>query len=480
MKTNYPICALLMAALVTASCNADSQNASGTNSGVNGTGVANEHVNILFIMADDLGFGDVGYNTSRIETPALDSLAEGGLTLDQYYAYPICSPTRAALMTGRSAITIGVDMPFGIGEGLPLDEKLLPEMLQEAGYQTLMVGKWHLGGHDVRYFPHNRGFDYYYGNLEGGVDYYSHVTSLSDSVDWQRNGSTVMEDGYTTDLLTDDAVRLLKEVDRDQPFFLYLAYTAPHTPLQAPPGKIIDHYADVEDENRRIYAAMVEALDSSIARVTNTLEEEGLSENTLVIFVSDNGGSERAGADNGILRSGKGQIFQGGIRVPGLVYWPGRIEAGINHSNIYVHDWLPTLMAAVGLEPEGGKPIQGKNMWPAIQENLTVRPEGVVMGVRSDRAVFKDNWKLVDAAKRGSRDRQLLLFDLDNDPEEQTDLSASHPQVVSELSQILAEFPVGKSLIAPMPERPEADDLRDENGYLMAVEPPLAETATGQ
>ncbi len=259
--------------------------------------------NIVLFIADDMGWGDVGYHGSEIRTPEIDRLAAGGAKLERFYVQAVCSPTRAALMTGRSPLTTGVAAPFNPwhATGLAVDEKLLPEYLREAGYRTHAVGKWHLGPNEAQYHPLKRGFDSFYGSLHGYMSYDSRMAF--GRLDWQRDGETVYEDGYSTSLIGAEAERVIRERDPDRPFFLYVTFNAPHTPLQAPDAAIAE-YAHIEDANRRVYAAMVSEMDRAIAGVTSTLDEEQISDNTLVMFFTDNGGVPELGARNEPLRGG--------------------------------------------------------------------------------------------------------------------------------------------------------------------------------
>ncbi|MGI9262580.1 MAG: sulfatase-like hydrolase/transferase, partial [Woeseiaceae bacterium] len=222
--------------------------------------------NLVIFIADDMGWGDVGYHGSEIRTPSIDRLAAEGVALERFYAHPACSPTRGALMTGRSPLQTGVLIPFEpwFSSGLPLKEKLLPEYLKDVGYQTFAVGKWHLGPNRLAYHPTSRGFDHFYGHLGGFINYVQHTYWRG--VDWQRNGKTVVEDGYSTNLIADEAISLIKSRDKDEPLFLYVAFNAPHSPLQAPLSAVAE-YADISDLNRRTYAAMVSEMDRGIGRV---------------------------------------------------------------------------------------------------------------------------------------------------------------------------------------------------------------------
>ncbi|MCZ6462872.1 MAG: arylsulfatase, partial [Proteobacteria bacterium] len=284
--------------------------------------------NVLLILADDLGWNDVGYHGSEIRTPHLDALATEGVRLESFYVQPYCSATRAALLTGRYPMRMGLQKglirPWE-KDGLPLEERTLAEALKGAGYATAALGKWHLGAAREAYLPLWRGFDHHYGHYNGAIDYFTH--ELYGGLDWHRNGIAVDEEGYATDLLADEAVRWIRRVDPGRPFFLYLAFNAPHSPLQAPDEQR-DRYPEIDDPRRRIYAAMVSALDDGVGRIVAALEEDGRLDDTIVVFASDNGGHPKAEGDNTPLRGQKGNAYEGGIRVPAFVFWRGRLPAG--------------------------------------------------------------------------------------------------------------------------------------------------------
>ena len=401
--------------------------------------------NLVVIVADDMGWGDVGYHNSEIRTPAIDRLAAEGAQLNRFYAHPLCSPTRGALMTGRSPMTTGVLMPFEpwYTSGLALDEKLLPEYLKEAGYQTLAVGKWHLGPNHVSHHPQSRGFDHFYGHLGGFINYDRHT--LWRGVDWQRNGVTVFEEGYSTHLITEEAVRLIKARNKDMPMFLYVSYNAPHSPLQAP-EKAVAKYADIEDTNRRVYAAMVGEMDHGIGQVLATLEEEGLRDETLILFMSDNGGDGHLGASNGGLRGGKGASWEGGIRVPAVLWWPKRLDAGSIHDEMMtVEDVLPTLAGALGLSPEWTRPLDGSDQWQAIAAGGKAESRVRVLA-RHNReqyffALFQNDWKLVQMKDKGSGEFKVHLYRIAEDPYERNDLAAQFPDVVEQMLSMFDAIP---------------------------------------
>ena len=402
---------------------------------------SNAATNLVVFVADDLGWGDVGYHDSEIRTPSIDRLAAEGTRLERFYVHPLCSPTRGAMMTGRSPMTTGVLMPFEpwYSTGLPLGEKLLPEYLKDAGYQTFAIGKWHLGPNHLSYHPQSRGFDHYYGHLGGFINYNLHT--IWRGIDWQRNGKTVFEEGYSTHLIAAEAVRLIKARNKDTPIFLYVTFNAPHSPLQAPESSIAE-YADIDDVNRRTYAAMVSEMDRGIGQVLATLEDEGLSDETLVLFMSDNGGNEHLGANNGKLRGGKGSTWEGGIRVPAVLWWPKRLKAGSIHDEmITVEDILPTLLGALDVSPEWAKPLDGSNQWPIIAEGQKAEDRVRILA-RHDReqyfvALFQEEWKLVQMKDPESGQLQFHLFRISEDPYEQNDLAAGRPDVVE---QLLSKF----------------------------------------
>ncbi|MGE5665434.1 MAG: arylsulfatase B, partial [Betaproteobacteria bacterium] len=336
--------------------------------------------NIVYIVADDLGWKDVGFHGSDIRTPNLDALARGGARLEQFYAQPMCTPTRAALMTGRYPFRYGLQTAVILSAhtyGLALDEWLLPQALKEAGYQTAIIGKWHLGHADPKYWPRQRGFDTQYGPHIGEIDYFTH--EQHGVLDWYRDNKPVREEGYSTTLLGNDAVRLIEKHDPSRPLFLYLAFNAPHSPYQAPQADQ-ERYAHIADPSRRAYAAMVSAMDTQIGRVVAALDAKGLRDNTLIVFQSDNGGTHNpmfAGegdmskikipVDNGPYRDGKGSLYEGGTRVVAFANWPGHILPGSTvDALIHVVDMYPTLARVAGASTARTKPLDGVDVWPAI------------------------------------------------------------------------------------------------------------------
>ena len=393
---------------------------------------AAQRPNVLIFLADDLGWNDVGYHGNEIRTPNIDRLAIGGLRLERFHAFPLCSPTRAGLLTGRHPIRYGlaysVVRPWS-HYGLSTAETTIADVFRGAGYQTAITGKWHLGHTHRKLLPQARGFDHFYGHLNGAIDYYSH--QRGGALDWQRNGLSVNEAGYTTDLLAEEASRWIRERDRKRPFFLYVPWNAPHSPLQAP-EELVQRYAHIRDERRRTYAAMVEAMDRGMGMVLKTLEAEELLQNTLILFLSDNGGPRGQGASNGSLRAGKATVYEGGLRVPAVLHWSGRIPPGITDQVATVLDVLPTLAAAVGIDAQTKQPLDGVNLWPALFERRNVEREELFFAVQGDagpkqHAVRLGEWKLVRIGDRES------LFQISTDPEETADVIAQHAERASDL-----------------------------------------------
>ena len=268
----------------------------------------NSQPNIVVILADDLGNADLGYRGSDIKTPNIDKLAKEGVRLESFYGMPVCTPARAALMTGRYPMRYGLQTLVIFPShtyGLPTDERTLPQALKEAGYKTAMVGKWHLGHADQKYWPQNRGFDHFYGNLVGEVDYFT--KERGGLVDWQRNGKFFKEKGYYMTLIGDEAVKLIDQHEKGKPFFLYFASLAPHAPYQATKADENRYASTIKDPTRRTYAAMITSLDDQVGRIVAALEKKGLRENTLIIFSSDNGGPRSA-------RGRERRALQGGAR----------------------------------------------------------------------------------------------------------------------------------------------------------------------
>lgn len=433
--------------------------------------------NIVYILVDDYGFGDIAYNGSEIATPNLNKLAADGVQLDRFYSTPICTPTRTALLTGRSSLEYGVTGPLDDRWVVAPNVNLLPSYFKAAGYDTWMVGKWHLGLRERKAVPMSRGFDYFYGFLGGFVDFYTHV--YWDGRDWQRNGKTVREDGHATDLLTDDAIRLISQQRDEDPFFLYLAYNAPHTPLQYPPNAT-QAYDDMEDKSRMVYAQMVDHMDSAIGRLRAALEEEGIAQDTLIVFTADNGGAARLGSSNGRLREGKGSVYEGGMRVPGIAAWPGTIPAGqVSEYPVFVQNWAPTLLEAAGLAADG-EPFAGPSAWPALLGRKDVPlPGETLVGAMNGTAVFEWPYKYLVETRRGQQSADRALYNVLEDPYEENELSAVEPERAARMAKVIDDFTPPPSLAETglPPERlyRDADGNIDYNVRLQEARSPWAE-----
>ncbi len=435
--------------------------------------------NVVLILADDLGWNDVGYHGSEIRTPTLDALAAAGVSFEQYHSQPTCTMTRTALMTGKAPQSLGIYRQFAkyATEGLPVGEKTIADYLSDEGYQTWLVGKWHLGYARQVFHPNSRGFDHFYGHVTGGVGYYDHVHG--GGYDWQRNGETIREEGYTTHLIADEATQLLQSRDKDKPFFLYASFNAPHLPNEAP-EEAVAAYSDIENPYRRVHAAMVTELDSAIGQIVETLKREGEYENTLIWFMSDNGGLNRnsnsdttfvsmsetlegwfgaplpitmlefirtntleGGADNTPLRYGKGSVYEGGARVPSLVHWPGKLPVHRAEEFVSAQDVLPTILSA--LEMDVPDDLDGSSRLAVVKDQPAAPPKDyVTVGQLGAQAYYQWPWKLIEI------NDSLALYNLEDDPLESVDLAAEFPERVSELKTLLDAHPRAPSLHIPL------------------------------
>jgi arylsulfatase A-like enzyme len=399
--------------------------------------------NIIHIVADDLGWKDVGFNgCTDIKTPNLDALAAGGAKFTQFYVQPMCTPTRAALMTGRYPYRYGLQtavIPSVSNYGLATDEWLMPQCLKEAGYNTAIIGKWHLGHADKKYWPKQRGFDYQYGAMIGELDYFTHEEH--GVLDWFRDNEPVKENGYTTQLLGNDAVKYINAQKPDKPFYLYLAFNAPHTPYQAP-KEYIERYPNITELTRRTYAGMVTCLDDEIGRVVATLDKKGMRGNTLILFHSDNGGTRNAmfagvmadmskvkiPCDNGPYREGKGTLFEGGTRVCAFANWPGHIKAGTVDGVLHAVDIYPTFAGLVGASTAKCKPLDGVNVWRTISEGAPSPRAEVIYNIEPFRAALRQGeWKLI---WRNMLPASVDLYNVVKDPSEENNLAAAQPKKV--------------------------------------------------
>ncbi len=412
---------------------------------------------IVFLLADDLGWGDVGFHGGEIKTPCVDRLAAGGARLEQFYVQPVCSPTRSSLMTGRypmrQGLQVGVVRPWA-NYGLPLDERTLPQALKEAGYATAICGKWHLGHCEPAYLPTRRGFDRQYGLYNGMIDYFSHVRDGGH--DWHRDDKACYDEGYSTHLIAREAVRLLDEHDGRRPLFLYVPFNAVHAPLQVP-EEYTKPYSHLRPQ-RRTYAGMVAAMDEAIGQIIAAIRRKGMMENTLVVFSSDNGGPAPGRiTSNGPLRAGKGTLYEGGVRVAAFATWEGKIKPGtVVREPLHMVDWYPTLLKLAGAPLAQKLPLDGKDAWPAIADGRR-SPHDEILHNAAPRsgAIRVGDWKLVVNGSRGTAEElpeapkgrskakkgtggddrleRVELFHIARDPYEKNDLAGQQPEKLKEL-----------------------------------------------
>lgn len=395
--------------------------------------------NVLVILADDLGSADLGYAGCRdIPTPHLDRLrGEGVRFTNSYVSHPFCSPTRAGLLTGRYQQRFGHENnpQYGVGEGLPLSETLLPALLKPAGYVSGLTGKWHLGDAPELH-PNARGFDEFFGFLGGGHQYFPLSQAQIDAakeyfIPLSRNRSPVAQREYMTQEISREAAAFVARHRRD-PFFQFVTYNAPHTPMQAP-KEYLDKFASIGDERRRQYAAMVSALDDGVGTVLKALRDSGLDNDTLVLFLSDNGGPPQANSSSNLpLRNGKGSLYEGGIRTPMVARWTGRLKANSTfEAPVTSLDIAATTVALVGAREAEGKPLDGVDLLPFLTGAKTGTPHERLFwrtGGGTHHAVREGNHKLVL-----HQDAEPELYDLGADPAERNDIAGANLPRVREL-----------------------------------------------
>ncbi|MDE0262382.1 MAG: arylsulfatase [Bryobacterales bacterium] len=390
--------------------------------------------NFVVFLSDDMGWEQVGFNGGKeVPTPNIDRIADEGVKLTQLYVQPVCSPTRACLLTGRYAWKNGMEVrPTAESRhGMLLDERTIAEALREVGYDTWMVGKWHLGEWQRPHLPLQRGFDHHYGHYSALIDSFTHMRGPV--LDWHRNGRPVVEEGYSTFLLADEAERLIERHDGRSPFFLYLPFNAVHGPHQAP-EEYLARYAQLGRGGPQ--RAQLECMDRAVGSVIRALEREGVLDSTLVMFTNDNGGTRIT--SNGPYRGFKSHYHEGGVRVPAAMRWPDQIPAGsASDEMLHIVDLFPTFARLAGAKIDSGLPLDGRDAWDAIA-NAGPSPRQEV--VHSLEVIRVGDWKLIEegASYYGWRNQPLQLFDIRQDPYEETNLAESHPEKVAELRARLA------------------------------------------
>lgn len=429
--------------------------------------------NFVVILADDLGAGDISPHDGWIETPVLDRLADEGMVFTDFYANgPVCTPTRAALVTGRYQQRAGLESVLysppthpmqNRGHGLGINEITFADALGADGYATAVFGKWHLG-YLERYNPVFNGFDRFRGLVSGNVDYFAHVDGAG-YYDWWDGDRLVNEPGYLTHLVTRASVAFIEE-NRDRPFVLYVAHQAPHFPFQGPDGepfRLIGKRGQAGNQGerdvvRQAYREMVAEMDTGIGEIVAALERHGLDDNTLVVFMSDNGPLPYGSA--GDLRGFKGSVWEGGIRAPAIVWAPGRIQAGSTSSQPAMSlDLMPTMLDMAGVGIPAGHSLDGVSLRPAL-EGGTLRDRTLFWQYEGQAAVRDGKWKLVvdPVGEEG-----VFLFDLANDPSETTNLADRSPDQVQRLTGLLEAWreDVARGATAqPAPGEPTAWELR--------------------
>ncbi|MBL9182307.1 MAG: sulfatase-like hydrolase/transferase [Verrucomicrobiaceae bacterium] len=413
--------------------------------------LANAAPNVVFIIADDLGWADVAFHGGSAPTPHLDQLAKEGIELTQHYVAPVCSPTRTGLMTGRCWSRFNVTTPQN-QRALRWDTVTLPRALKSVGYDTCLTGKWHLGSRP-EWGPNHFGFDHSYGSLAGGVGPYDHQYKKGEfQQTWHRNEKLLTESGHVTDLITKEACDWLSQRG-EKPFFLYVPFTAVHLPVKEPAEWLAKVPAGITGEVARHYAACIMHLDDSVGRIVAMLEKTGKRGETLIVFTSDNGGSTAenngqsypaddypAGSlpgNNKPLRNEKGTVYEGGTRVPCIVNWPAKLKPGTHTAPVQIVDWMPTFCALAGFKPDRDLKWDGTNLWPQFAEGAAPASHPiytVAPGFKS-RSFRVGDWKLVLQPKD-----KFELFDIANDPNEQTDLASQHPEKVAELRKALEAY----------------------------------------
>ncbi|GGZ88036.1 N-acetylgalactosamine-6-sulfatase [Algibacter mikhailovii] len=424
---------------------------------------AQDRPNILVILADDLGYADLGFTGSKdIKTPNLDKLANNGVVIKNgYVTHPYCGPSRAGLITGRYQARFGMEInltnsPYDMYNGLPLTEQTFANRLQKSGYKTGIIGKWHLGGSNT-FHPNNRGFDYFYGFLSGGHSYFpdnvrTHMPLIIPGKDrphysaneggyWPltRNDKPAEFNEYLTTALSNDAAKFV--ANSSQPFCLYLAYNAPHTPLEAP-KETIEKYRHIKDKKRRIYSAMVDEMDKGIGIVVKALEKSGQLDNTLIFFLSDNGGPRKSGetfTNNGNFKKGKGSMYEGGSHVPFIVHWPnGNFKIRTFDGLVSALDIAKTAVE-IGNGDTSGKPLEGVNLIPYLKGDKEGSPHEALFWRRKDGVAWAVR-TLEGKYQKENSDQLSALFNMTEDPYEDFNIINTSPKLRKELAKLWNEW----------------------------------------
>ena len=410
--------------------------------------------NIVLFVADDAGWHDVGYHGSEISTPNIDKLAEDGIELNQFYVYPTCSPSRAALITGKYASRFGIGEPIALKskQVLPTNVETLPEALKQEGYQTAITGKWHLGL-SLESGPSHYGFDYTYGYLHGQIDQYTHRYKNGDRT-WYREDKFVDEKGHATDLIANEAIKFITKIrDKSKPFFIYIPFSVPHYPLQEE-EKWIEPYKNLKDvESRKLFAASMAHMDYAIGEVLQSLKDQKLLDNTLVIFISDNGGEKswdnnsdfnpkyyegKHGpypklGNNSPLKGYKAELYEGGIRVPAIFNWKGKLTHNKVEQLIKVTDLFPTLISLVDSSVVKNLNLDGKNIWNEITGKQTEnKNRELYLRTPNQYALRKGDWKLIHFGKNLDEGKEEL-YNISDDPDETKNIITVNSSIRNDL-----------------------------------------------
>jgi len=423
--------------------------------------------NIVVILSDDAAWKDFGFQGGEHPTPRIDRLAKEGVRLTQFYVQPLCTPTRSALLTGRYPFRTATRKRFRTTGGMPEEERTLAEALADVSYQTAIVGKWHLGNWEKRFLPMAQGFQHQYGCYNGVIDYFTKKRGRI--YDWHRDEQPLQEEGYVTDLIAAEAARWIRMREGDEPFFLYVPFTAVHVPYRAPEADI----AAAEARGRKrheerpldeaLYEAMLARLDAGVGEVLDALEESGLSENTLVVFFNDNGrGGE---ASNAPLRSGKSSFYEGGIRVPAVLSWPAGLQGGrVLDEMVHVVDLYTTLLKLAGGrldESAQPLPLDGLDLWPMLTRGGASPRSGFPIDLK---AIREGDWKYIAAGATYYKWRggAAQLYDLATDPGEKRNLVDEHPERVAELQARLDAHAAAKRPVPRVQKLPKSARIYGE------------------
>ena len=429
----------------------------------NGYSQSVQKPNVIVILVDDMGYADVGFNGCKdIPTPNIDRIATNGVKFTSgYVTYSVCGPSRAGLLTGRYPQRFGYERnpqyrPHDPNMGLPKSESTLAETLKKVGYKSGIVGKWHQGA-DISNHPLNRGFDEFFGHLGGGHAYFPDELTIKDSysVDndegksyrtWiMRNHEPIQTKKYLTDEFSDEAVQFV-ERHQKEPFFLYLAYNAPHGPLQATP-EYLDRFPNILNKKRKTYAAMVSAVDDGVGRLLDKLEALNLDKNTIVYFLSDNGGPEQTnGSDNGVLREGKSSIYEGGYRVPFVMQWKGTVSPRVYDNPVSSLDIFATIAALSKSPIKKDKPLDGVNLIPFLTGKNKSLPHETIFLRKFDYKEYSVRYKDLKLVLK--KDNIPQLFNLKEDIGEQKDIAKEFPDEVQKIDALRKKW--DSELIEPI------------------------------